>query len=57
MSTTPIASAHVCTPPQTYRIKVAGLEYTGQYVSSGMAVIVAMVMFGTHKASAKRVPE
>ena len=51
MSTTPTASAHVC----TYRIRVAGLEYTGQYVSSGMTVLVAMVMFGTHRASAKKV--
>lgn len=41
---------------RTYRIKVAGLEYTGQYTSSCMAVIAAMVMYGTHSASAKRVP-
>lgn len=57
MSTTPTTCAHVCTPPQTYRVKVAGIEYTGQYVSACMAVIAAMVMYGTHSASAKRVPE
>lgn len=39
----------------TYRVKVAGREYTGQYASSCMAVIAAMVMFGTHSASARKV--
>lgn len=42
---------------RTYRIKVAGLEYTGQYASSCMAIIAAMAMYGTHSASAKRVQE
>ena len=42
---------------RTYRVKVAGLEYTGQYTSSCMAVIAAMAIYGTHSASAKRAPE
>lgn len=39
----------------TYRVKVAGIEYTGQYASSCMAVIAAMDMYGTHGASARKV--
>ena len=39
----------------TYRIKVAGIEYTGQYTSSCMAIIAAMAIYGAHSASARKV--
>lgn len=38
-----------------YRIKVAGIEYTGLYPSACMAVIDAMTIYGTHSASARKV--